>query len=313
MQSSENINSEIDYLSLPYLIKVLRDYFVKIALISFLSGVLSVIYALSLDNYYISTAKFAPASNAQDNSVSMGGLAGMATGLGLNLGSSSGSRMDFALEILNSTDFFKTIYENEQFLLELSAIDEYDSIAKKLSFDKDVYDFDKSAWIEDGDSYTLTKKPSLLEAKHKFFSDHISSEVDIETNFITISITHASPFVANEWLNYISAEIDEYIQIMEVEDIKQTINYLNRQLGESNSNEVRRALSNILEQQMKTLMLSEVSSGYIIKVIDSPSFPEQKSGPGRARICIVLTFLGSLLSYLFILIWDLNKSRQFLI
>ena len=63
---------------------------------------------------------------------------------------------------------------------------------------------------------------------------------------------------------------------------------------------------------MKTLMLSEVSSGYVIKVLDSPSFPELKSGPGRAVICIVLTFLGSVLGYLFVLLWDLNKSRRFI-
>ncbi len=311
MQSPETTSIETDYLNLSYLIKIFKDHFKLIILVGFLSGIFSVTYVLSLSNYYISTAKFAPASNAQDSGVSMGGLAGLTSGLGLNLGGSSGNRMNYTLEILNSTDFFKTIYENEKFLLELSAVELYDQDNNKIIFDSEIYDFDNSVWIEDEESFTKTKKPSLLQAKQKFFSDHISSAVDIETNFITISITHHSPHVANSWLNYISKEIDEYIQTMEVDDIKQTIKYLNTQLGESNSNEVRRALSNILEQQMKTLMLSEVSSGYIIRTIDSPSFPELKSGPGRAKITIVLTLLGSIVGYFLILFWDLNKTRKF--
>ena len=41
------------------------------------------------------------------------------------------------------------------------------------------------------------------------------------------------------------------------------------------------------------------------------SFPEQKAGPIRSTICIVLTILGSLIGYLVILFRDLNKSRKF--
>ena len=84
---------------------------------------------------------------------------------------------------------------------------------------------------------TKTKNP-LLSAKEKFFSEHISSSVDIETNFVTISITHSSPFVAEKWLRYISNELDSYIQNLEIEDIKERINFINKQLAEPNSSEV---------------------------------------------------------------------------
>tara|TARA_B100002052_G_scaffold58743_1_gene51735 strand:+ start:9946 stop:10998 length:1053 start_codon:yes stop_codon:yes gene_type:complete len=312
MNSSENIENEIDYLNLSYLLGLIRSYFKQLLLIVVSCGAISVFYALSLSNFYTSVAKFAPASNAQESSSTLGGFSGMTAGLGINLGNSNSNRMNFALEILNSTDFFKTIYKNEQFLIELAAIEEYDPVSKEIVIDDEIYDSVNSKWLTDNESYTKTKQPSLLEAKERFFGDHISSSVDLETDFITISITHSSPYVAKAWLDFISSSLDEYIQSMEIVDIKQSINYLNSQLTESNSNEVRRALSSILEQQMKTLMLSEVNSGYVIKIIDSPSFPEKKSGPGRAKICIVLTFLGSLFGYLFILIWDLNKNRKFL-
>ena len=313
MNSSDNNQNEIDYLNISYLLRVFKNYLKQLMLIGASCGLISVIYALSLSNFYISTAKFSPATNAQESSSGLAGFSGLTAGLGLNLGSTDSNRMDFALEILNSTDFFKTIYGNQQFLLELAAVKKYNPLTKEILIDEDIYDSVNSKWLDDFDSYTKTKKPSLLEAKEMFFDDHISSSVDIETNFITLSVTHASPYIAKSWLEFISSSLDEYIQSMEIVDIEQSITYLNSQLAESNSNEVRRALSSILEQQMKTLMLSEVSSGYIIKIIDSPSFPEKKSGPGRAKICIVLTFLGSLMGYLFILIWDLNKSRKLML
>ena len=312
MEVSENLELEKDYLNLAYLIKVFKNEFKKLLLIAFLSGILSVIYALSLSNFYTSTAKFSPVSNFDEDLVSGGGgIASVVAGIsGLNIDGSGAYRMHYALEILGSTDFFKKIYKDEDFLLELAAVYKYDSNTGELLIDEDVYDTEKSIWIEDSSSFTKTKKPSLLSAKEKFFSEHITSSVDIETNFVTISITHSSPFVAEKWLRYISNELDSYIQNLEIEDIKERINFINKQLAEPNSSEVNRALSRLLEDQMKTLMLSE-GSAYIIKTIDSPSFPEQKAGPIRSTICIVLTILGSLIGYLVILFRDLNKSRKF--
>ena len=105
-------------------------------------------------------------------------------------------------------------------------------------------------------------------------------------------------------------EINDYIQAMEVSEIEQSIDYLKRQLSETNKTEVKKALSNILEQQIKTLMLSEVSTGYILKTIDSASLPEAKSGPTRSKICISLTIMGIVLTYLFLLLRDINRDRE---
>ena len=311
MESSEKLELERDYLNLVYLIKVFKNQFKKIILIAFLSGTLSIIYALSLSNFYISTAKFSPVSNFDDDAISGGGLTELVAGIsGVNIGSSGGTRMKYVMEILGSTDFFKNLYEKEDFLLELSAVYKYDSKTGKLILNEDYFDIEKSVWVEDNSSFTKTKKPSLLSAKQKFFSEHISFALDIETNFITISITHSSPYIAQKWLRYVSKELDSYIQNLEIKDIEERINFLNGQLAKSNSSEVNNTLSRLLESQMKTLMISKGST-YIIKSIDSPSFPEVKSGPSRSTICVVLTVLGTLLGYLIILFWDLNKSRNF--
>ena len=87
MEVSENLELEKDYLNLAYLIKVFKNEFKKLFLIAFLSGILSVIYALSLSNFYTSTAKFSPVSNFDEDLVSGGGgIASVVAGIsGLNI------------------------------------------------------------------------------------------------------------------------------------------------------------------------------------------------------------------------------------
>ena len=65
MQNFENTNSEVDYLSLPYLLSLIKNYLKTLFLIGFLSGALSVFYALSLNDYYTSSAKFVPVTNTK--------------------------------------------------------------------------------------------------------------------------------------------------------------------------------------------------------------------------------------------------------
>ena len=71
MEVSENLELEKDYLNLAYLIKVFKNEFKSF--FCFLSGILSIIYALSLSNFYTSTAKFSPVSNFDEDLVSGGG------------------------------------------------------------------------------------------------------------------------------------------------------------------------------------------------------------------------------------------------
>ena len=51
-------------------------------------------------------------------------------------------------------------------------------------------------------------------------------------------------------------------------------------------------MSNLLENQLQTLMLASSNDDYVYKIIDSPIVAEQKIEPSRAVICILGTFLG---------------------
>ena len=80
-----------------------------------------------------------------------------------------------------------------------------------------------------------------------------------------------------------------------------SINYLNSFSKTTNIQSLKDATSNLLESQMRSLMLAESSDEYVLKVIDSPVVPELKSAPSRATVCILITFFGGILSLVYVL------------
>ena len=58
----------------------------------------------------------------------------------------------------------------------------------------------------------------------------------------------------------------------------------------------------LIEEQTKTMMLTEVTEEYVLKTIDPPNVPDEKDGPKRALICVLGTMFGGVLSVLIVLI-----------
>ena len=77
---------------------------------------------------------------------------------------------------------------------------------------------------------------------------------------------------------------------------QESIVFLNETYNKTKKDVIKKAVSELIETQMQTLMLSSVSKDYVYKTIDSALVPEGKSSPNRALICIVITLIGGFLS-----------------
>ena len=71
-----------------------------------------------------------------------------------------------------------------------------------------------------------------------------------------------------------------------------SINFLTEQLSKTNVSEVKKALSELIQNETEKLMLVEVNKDYVFRVIDPPIIPERKSKPTRSLICIIGFILG---------------------
>ena len=267
----------------------------KLLIVSITSifAILSVIYALLLPNIYTSTTLLAPTKTDDSLTSQLGQFSSLARVSGISLPSKSGSRTQEAIERIKSFEFFSKYFLPNVMLENISAVKRWNPNSNQLIYEEKVFDNLSKKWLED--------IPSEQEA-FVIFNKALSITVDRKTEFVSISIDHKSPIIAKEWLDIIIYNINESMRLEDIDLAQNYINFLNKSQQVTNLQSLKVVASNLLENQMQTLMLASSSQAYIFKTINSPIIPELKSGPSRAIIYMAITIFGGFLSLLIVLI-----------
>ena len=264
-------------------------------------SIISIFYALSLPNIYRSEALLAPAKKEDNLMNAMQGLSGLAGLAGFSIPEGSASQSDQALEVLSSRSFFRDkIFPNIN-LPDLMADPRWDSKNNTLSYDNDLYDSKRKKWVRRV-GFPFKVIPTPQESHEYFIGNVLNVDNDITTGFVTLSIDHVSPFVAKDWAELIINEINEQFRVRDHELALSSITYLNSQIALTNVVEVRQALSELLQNQMQTSMLTDANPDYVFSVLDPPVPSELKERPRRSIIVILATALGSILGALYVFI-----------
>ena len=305
-------HSHDDEIDLRELFGVLWRGKVQIVLVTALVAVLSILYALYLPNVYRSEALLAPAQEQDSLAGAMQGLSGLAGLAGISLPEGSASQSDQALEVLRSRSFFtEKIYPNID-LPDLMADPRWDPETNTLSYDDDLYDAGRGQWVREvGFPNQIT--PTAQEAHAFFIENTLNVSSDNATGFVTLSVDHVSPYIARDWAELMILEINEQFRARDHEIAISSIAYLNNQIAITSVVEVRQALSQLLQNQIQTSMLTDANPDYVFSVIDPPVPPELKDSPGRALIVILATLLGGMLGVMAVLVrhyaWAGTKTR----
>jgi len=260
-------------------------------------------------NIYRSEALVAP---RMDNSSSaLGSLAGQYAGLlglsGLSLGSGSGNKTVQGLETLQSRKFLAEFIERHELLVPLFAGESWDAETGQLGLDDSVYDPSTQTWVRDV-SRPRTPKPSLLEAVD-VFKDSLRVREDGDTGLVTISIEHLSPVVAGEWVQLLITDLNEVIRSSDVHEAEQAISYLEGQANATPLADVKSVFYELIEEQVKTVMLANVSEEYFLKVIDPAFVPEEKIRPKRGLLALMFLVMSFLLTGLTVLGYEFLLRR----
>jgi len=259
-------------------------------------AILSVIYALSLPNYFTSQSTLYPVLDDADTSSSISSMAsrfgGIASVAGITLPSGNGaSKTDIMLATINSREFFSHLLTFEGIRENIFATESYNPSEKKIDFDPDIYDSTNNKWL-DG-------VPTDLQV-HKLYKQQILDlSQDKASGLITINVTHKSPIFAQEFLDLIISEINNIMRQRDIVETSNSLKYLTEQLANTNQADVRFSIGQLIESQLKKQMLTKVRKFYILNPIDRPVVPEEKSKPKRSEIVITYTILGFIISILF--------------
>lgn len=295
------MNNFNDLGNLKTLEKILRQYFKMIFFLTLSGLCLGVIYSISLPNVYQSSSLLSPAEDSSRSSFgglsgSLGGLASIA-GVSMNAGD---TRTQKGIKILQSYKFFRLFAEDPNVLPILLAAYGWDPVNNKFLFNEDNFDPETSTW-KDGfvPSYQLA---------FKAFNELFFVSQDEKTGFINIYIKSFSPILSKEWLERIIFLINEEVRKDEVNQAKRSIEYLNIQISKTSYTEIKEALSDLIQSQIKIVMLAESSQEFIFDVIDPPFIPEFKKEPFRALIVLISGIFSLLISMIIALFRFLIKK-----
>lgn len=273
-----------------------------IIIITFIFSVSSIFYALSLPNIYRASILLSPVSASGNNNV--GGLAnqfgGLANLAGINLSGKGGDKAALAIDVMNSRSFIESFVLKHKLVVPLLAIESYNLKTNIFKYKNDTFDNEQQKWVRKV-SFPKKEEPSPWEA-YKAFKKIFAVSQDKESGMVSVSINYYSPEHAKLWLsNYIN-DINAYFKQQDEKEAQKAIDYLNIKLGETNIASMQSVFYQLIEEQTKNMMLTQIKDEYVFKIVDPAQVPEERSSPNRALTVILFTIFGVIFSFLFVLV-----------
>lgn len=226
-------------------------------------------------------------SVAQDGD-NRGGLfsqyAGLAAMAGTNIGGGGGST-NVSLAILKSRTFIESFLRDEK-LLPVLFPGRMDSVGQDLKADD-------------------PRQTAILCDAAAYFSQNILKVVDDpKTGLITLAIEWTDREKTAQWANLLAERINTYLRMLAVREARDKIEYLQDELSKTNIVELRQAIANLLESQIKMAMLPGLKNDFSFTIIDRALVPPEGAviWP-RRRVTIVVgavigVFLGIVAAFL---------------
>ena len=283
---------------------LLEKKFLIISITSFFA-ILSIVIALMIPNVYSSNSFLLPTASNDSLSSKLGQFSSLASLGGIDLPAGTASKSDEAIARIQSFDFFAKYFLPNVKLENILGVKKWDASSNQIIYKNNLYDAKKNEWVRKK-SPTI---PSQQEAYRKY-KKLLSISVNKENGFVSLSMKHNSPVVAKRWVDIIIYNINESIRLEVISLSQAYIDFLNQSQKSLNLKSLKETATNLLFDQMQTLMLASANKDYVYKVIDAPIAPEKKSGPNRPIICVLVTLLGLILSLSIVFIQNFRKTLK---
>ena len=264
------------------------------------SSLIAVLVSISLPNVYKSEALLSPVVSEAAPSGAMSNMGGLATLAGLNFQTQPAGNSTKALKKLRTLSFYEDNILPNIFLPDLMALKSWDSKNNKIIYDKNIFNSDTQTW---------TKIPSPQKS-YKDFKRILEFSLDYETGFVTISVRHQSPYVAQEWTNLIVNQLNDFFRSNDKREAQAAMDYLNAQMAQTSYTEIKEVIAQLLQNKMQQLTLIEANDFYVFSYLDPPKVMEEKVEPNRKSISILGAVLGALLGILIVIIREFLRSKK---
>jgi uncharacterized protein involved in exopolysaccharide biosynthesis len=138
-------------------------------------------------------------------------------------------------------------------------------------------------------------KSTLWFAVKRFKDRVVTIREDKRSNLTTVGIDWTDAKTAAQWANDFVALCNELVRTHALNESSRNIAYLNEQLAKTNVVDIQRALDDLIESEMKKLMLANGRTEYAFTIIDPAVAPEIRNSPQRVLVVIIGFALGMLI------------------
>ena len=268
------------------LVNVIKINFVFISAVMILGFVLTAAYSLVVTPIYASSALIAPNINDKESSraSAMSSLPGISGLMPLSTGV---SRSEIAYQKLMSAEFFRVLYENDNFLKDFYSVKSYSVTTKEVTYEGNI------------DIESLRSKYHFQKGYEDFHKKFLLATYNRKAILINLMLKNKSPELASFWLKQIIFEINKYVKEEEKLEAENSLKYLQNRLSETNIIEVQRVIAALIQEKIQTLMLAEVSEEYLFDIIDEPYVPNYRFWPKRTQLTVIGTISSGFVSVIF--------------
>jgi len=306
--SKIDTNSEIDLLALFDELWACRKLIVSATVFV---AFIALIIALILPNIYKAEAILAPVNEEANGLSSMLGnqLGGLASLAGVNLPTSGQSFK--AIATLQSRKFLVNFIRRRKLEFALIA-QRWNPFSHEHSINSSIFNEQTNKWTGEMASGNIDG-PSDWQL-YNTFSNLLKVRQDPKTNLVSISIEWYNPKEAALWTNWLVKDLNYLLRNQERQKAERSIEYLKQQLESTKLLDIQQALFQLIESQLKVVMLADATNEYAFKVIDPANIPESKFKPKRKLIVILGGIFGCIISIFIIIVLyfiSLNTKRSY--
>ena len=264
-----------------------------------LSFVASVSFSYLLPNKYQSSVLMVAAESSETDNLlaKYGGLTAFA---GINIPEEV-NQTKIALAVIKSKKFTANFIKKRNILIPLIAAKGWDRETNELVIDQNVYNINTQKWVRNV-SYPQRKIPSDQESYEVWNKNVFNITEDKKTGFITMTIEHLSPELAKNWAAWLVEDLNNTIRERDVTEAELAIEYLNREVQKTTSEELKTLLYNLIQSHTEKKMLAFSRPDYVFKVIDPPVVSENKISPQRFLIGLLSAFIAVFFYLLYLLV-----------
>lgn len=340
----QEANEDIITINFKTFFQVLWKEKVLFILIVLLFASLGLWYAFTAQEQFVSEGKILP--EIQSDKSKLGGLSGLASLAGVDLGSSMGTeaiRPDLYPDILKSTQYFLDLFKQKVTT----------KTNKSIVFEQYYHEIiEKGSKIEEK---KLSKFPvkengfiilnGLSEDRMKDLRERIQATIDKKSGVISVSVKMPDPVVAATIARFSMVYLTDYVTQYRTDKAKKDLDFLEERVnaarGKFYSNQTKKAqygdqfqLPTIRlqsadiqreriesEYRMSSSFYNELLKKYeeakinlqketpVFQVLDPPTAPTQKSEPKKSIILLFSLFLGGFIGTVFVLFRKQNYKK----